>query len=295
VAEATSTADVQTFRFPRGNGFVALFCIVFLIAFLALVLVIPFLPARPAAQPWIMTIVGIPFFSVFFTMSCQVWRSRRDEIRVDGSRITWCRRERTVTMSWSHVEAIREYTFRRRFELVDESNQRLPLDYELTDFASLLEIVSRNTPRLRERHLLMHAFRCHPGERWLYIIAMLFSAALAAAGVVQGELSGVLVGLGMCLLAVVAYGRTVHTIEVRSSGLILLARFRTQHLAWRDIADVGLVHDISRSRLVRGPAPTVRIEPRAGKPIGLGEIVEGTIALFDAVSDAWRRAGAQLA
>ena len=295
MADVTSTSDVQRFRFPRGNGIMALVCIVFLIAFLALVLVIPFLPARPAAKPWIMTIIGIPFFAVFFRMSWRVWRNRRDEIRVDGSRITLCRRERKVTMFWSHVEAVLEYTLRRRLELVDGSHHRLPLDYDLTEFASLPEIVCRNTPRLRERHLLMYAFRRHPGERWLCIIAMPFSAALAAAGVVQGELSGVVAGLGMCVLAVVVYGRTVHTIEVRTTGLVLVAPFQTRHISWRDVADVGLVHENSGSGLIRGPAPTVRIELRAGKPIDLGAIVEGAIALFDAVSAAWRRAGAQLA
>ena len=266
--------------------------VVLFAAFLILVLVIPFLPGRSAsAKPWIATIVGVPVLGVLGWMCWVTWQHRREEVRADSSGITWSpRRNRRVTMSWSQVEGIRELALRRRLELMDGSHRRLPLDYDLTDFARLQEIVRRNTPRLRERHVLMHAFRPHPGERRLYLVSALVFITLATAGAVQREPFAVAVGLGLSVFSVAAYGRTVRAIEVGPAGLVLAAPFRTRQVAWRDVAGVALLHVYSGPGLLKGLHPIVRIQPRPGKPIDLGVIAEGTIPLFDATEAAWQRA-----
>ena len=292
VTEVASVGDVQTFQFSGVNGMMAFVRAVVCAAGMVLALAISFLPGIAAHPP--IAIVTRAVIGVVACMMWAIWRRRGQEVRTDGSRIMWCpRRDRRVTMSWSQVEGIRERALRRRLELVDGSRGHLPLSYDLADFARLLEIVRRNTPRLRERHVLMSAFRPHPGVRWLYLAAALFSLALAAAAAVQGELFPIAVGLALSIVAVAAYGRTVRAIEVGPAGLVLAAPFRARHVAWRDVAGVALLHAKSEFGLLAGLYPTVRIQPRAGKPIDLGVIVEGTIPLFDAVEAAWRRAGTE--
>jgi len=292
VTEVASVGDVQTFQFSGVNGMMAFVRAVVCAAGMVLALAISFLPGIAAHPP--IAIVTRAVIGVVACMMWAIWRRRGQEVRTDGSRIMWCpRRDRRVTMSWSQVEGIRERALRRRLELVDGSRGHLPLSYDLADFARLLEIARRNTPRLRERHVLMSAFRPHPGVRWLYLAAALFSLALAAAAAVQGELFPIAVGLALSIVAVAAYGRTVRAIEVGPAGLVLAAPFRARHVAWRDVAGVALLHAKSEFGLLAGLYPTVRIQPRAGKPIDLGVIVEGTIPLFDAVEAAWRRAGTE--
>src|SRR5437773_159602 len=187
VTEVASVGDVQTFQFSGVNGMMAFVRAVVCAAGMVLALAISFLPGIAAHPP--IAIVTRAVIGVVACMMWAIWRRRGQEVRTDGSRIMWCpRRDRRVTMSWSQVEGIRERALRRRLELVDGSRGHLPLSYDLADFARLLEIARRNTPRLRERHVLMSAFRPHPGVRWLYLAAALFSLALAAAAAVQGEL-----------------------------------------------------------------------------------------------------------
>jgi len=224
-------------------------------------------------------------------MMLVIWRHRDQEVRTDDSGITWYpRRDRGLTMSWSEVQDFRERVLRRRLELLDGSHRNLPLSYDLEDFEDLLKIVHRKTPQLRERHVLMRTFRRHPSTQWVYLVSMLFFIALATAAVVQRELLGVVGGLGVSIASLVAYGRTVLTIEVVPAGLVLAAPFRKRQVAWPDIAGVELLSAWGGGGVLKGAVPTVRIQPRAGKPIDVGAIVEGTIPLFDAVDAAWRRA-----
>jgi hypothetical protein len=190
VTEVAGVGDIQTFRSPPWTGMTALVYVVFFAAFLVLVLAIPFLPGRPApAIPWIAAIMGLPVFGVFGWMSWGMWQRRREEVRTDGSGITWCpRRDRGRTIRWAEVVAIRERALRQRLELIDRSDQRIPLEYRLTDFARLREIVRRHTPQLRERHALLREFRRHALVRWLNPLGGLFFAGLAVAGLVEDEL-----------------------------------------------------------------------------------------------------------
>ena len=285
-----SAGDVQTFRLPRWVGMMALVGVVVFAAFLVLALASPFLPGRPA-HPWILTITCGPVFGVFAWMSWAIWERRSEEVRTDASRITWCpRRDRCRTILWSEVVALRECALRQRLELTDLSRQRIPLEYQLTDFAQLRKIVRRNTPQLRERHALLSKFRRHALLRWQYLFTGLVFAGLTAAGLIKGELLAVAFGLGLVMFSVVGYGREIRSIDVGPTVLMLKAPFHSQVVPWREVSSIALLDVPAR----RGPVQTVRINLRVGKPIDLNMVAQGTIPLFDAVEAAWRRGGTEL-
>ena len=251
----------------------------------------------------LLPIPGVPMFSapmmvmrativtVGLVIWWEVWRRRGQEVRTDDSRITWFpRHDREVTMSWSQVHRVRERLIRRRLELLDGSHRTVPLSYDLPDFGDLLPIVHRNTPHLRERHLAMRTFRRHQSTQWLYLASTLGFVALLTVAIVQRERLSVVVFLGASIIGVLAYGRTVRRIEIVPTGLMLTTPFGSRQVAWRDVVGVELMHAWGGGGFLKGAVPLVRIRLGSGKRIDLGAIVEGTIALFDAVDAAWRRA-----
>jgi Bacterial PH domain len=246
-------------------------------------------PGIPMFSAPLMTVRAI-IVAVGLVIWWEVWRRRGQEVRTDDSRITWSpRHDREVTMPWSQVHAVRERLVLRRLELFDGSHQSIPLSYDLPDFGELLPIVHRNTPHLRERHLAMRTFRRHPSTQWLYLASTLGFVALLTVAIVQRERLGVVVFLGASIIGVLAYGRTVRTIEIVPAGLTLTTPFGSRQLAWRDVVGVELMHAWGGGGFLEGAVPLVRIRLRSGKRIDLGAIVEGTIALFDAVEAAWKR------
>jgi hypothetical protein len=250
----------------------------------------------------LLPVPGVPMFSapmmvmrativaVGLVIWWEVWRRRGQEVRTDDSGIAWSpRRDREVTMSWSQVHGVRERLVRRRLELLDPSHRSVLLSYDLPDFGELLPIVHRHTPHLRERHLAMRTFRRHPSTPWPYLASTLGFVALLAVAILQRDWFGVVVFLGASIIGVLAYRRTVRTIEVAPTGLTLTTPFGSRLVAWRDVVGVELTHAWGGGGFLTGAVPLVRIRLGSGKRIDLGAIVEGTIALFDAVDAAWRR------
>jgi hypothetical protein len=190
-------------------------------------------------------------------------------------------------MRWSDVVGIREYPVRQKLELTDLLRQRIPLEYQLTDFARLREIVRRNTPHLRERHALIREFRRHALSRWQNLLEALFSAGLAVAATMQGEALALAISLGFMVFAVALYGREVRSIDVGPTVLVLRRGFGSRVIPWPEVAGVTLLDVPGRA----GPVQTVRILFREGKSTDINMVAEGTIPLCDAVEAAWKRAG----
>jgi hypothetical protein len=286
VAEAPSGNDAKRFELPRSVGITALAGVVLFTAFLLLTVGIPFLPGD-MAHPWLATLTLAPVFGVFVSMSWRIWWRRREQVRTDAVQLVWSPRPQSHrTMCWANVVDIHEYPFRQRIELTDLSGQRIPLEYQLTGFGQLREIIRRNTPHLRERHVLIREFHRHAFLRWINVPVAVFFAGLAAAGALRGEAFAVAGGVGFVIFAAVGYARELRSVDVGPGALVLRRPIRSTEVPWREVRAVELLDVPGRA----GPVQTVRIQVRDGKSIDLNMMAKGTIPLFDAVEARWRRA-----
>jgi hypothetical protein len=279
---------VQTFRFPRSIMIWAVVGTALFGGFLALTLAVPFLPGE-MAHPWLLVILCGPIYAGFGSMGLALWRRRNEEVSTDSSAITWCPwRDRRVRIAWSDVTAIYERTQRMRLEIVDGLHHKvIPLEFQLTDFARLREIVRANTPQLRARHELMREFRRHALLLWDNVVGIVFFFPLAVWAFAKGEPYAGVAFMGFVIFALAGYARATRSIDVGPQVLVLKAPLSTDVVPWRDVVAVALV-DVPR---LGGTVSTVRIQRRYGQPIDIKMVAEGTIPLFDAVDAAWRRAG----
>jgi hypothetical protein len=213
------------------------------------------------------------------------WRRRDEHIQIGTTHITLLRASGSqLVMRWDEIVQIRERFLLRRLELVDIRRRVLPVEFQLRDFARLREIIQERIPSLRDRHARAHGFRRYGLGRWPLIALLAFLVGFALVAVFASDWRGALSLTAFAGLLAAWTFTEVRSVRVGPHEVILQRFIGARRIPYTAITRIDLVDAESE-----GVAAGVTIALRSGAEIKLQGFLEGYLALFDSLSEAWNR------
>lgn len=243
--------------------------------------------AEARAVSWIMAICAIAFLAFAFLCFLS-WRACRRSVSIDPNGICLISpRAPDLFLRWDEIAAVKERPLMQRLVVSDLSGcRRINLEYQLRDFEELRRILLELT---RSRTLpvqLPNAFHTSISAPVILTIAVIFWGGTAYLSFKQGATGSSLFFVGFGVFTLAAMFFQVRAIRILANDLVLEFVLRRQVIPLKQIADVRLKNVSVRWNSVA----LVIVEQANGKRLRLGGVREGSILLYEALSDAWRKA-----
>ena len=207
-------------------------------------------------------------------------------VAVNSDGIWGLPRSAAVTfIRWSDVGSVRALDVVQRLVVRDTTgNKKIKLEYQLENFEKLRAFVLEHSAAARLRTPPTTIFHRNWVNRGVMLASFVIFLLLTGLCVRQRQPRPAPIFLGFAVLALAGLMREPARVEITNDGIVI------RYLGWRrtvpfdSITNIEFVdlHDRGNVR------PTVIIERKSGKSLKLVGYREGSIALNDALSSAWR-------
>jgi len=281
MSEPYVTADRQDiYALPPSVG---LWCLAGVVLFWAMALcglLLPFIVGERALETGLGAVV---FFLPLGWYALDGWRRRADYVQVGSTHITLVRASGSdVAMRWDEIVEMRERPVLRRLELLDRQRRVLRVEFQLTGFARLRELVQERAPVLRDRHVRIREFRRYSLGRWPWVVLYAFLVGFAFFAVATGDWHAAAVCVAFTGLTGAWAFSEIRSVVIGQRDIVLQRLVGARNVPYDAILRIEVV-DAERE----GVAAGVIMVLRSGEEIKLQGFLDGYLALSDALSAAW--------
>jgi len=278
-------ADAILFRFPRGLAWVMLGSALLFAS--AVVLCAVILTRRHGV---VLAIVPLVAFGAISVLSFRSSLRLFDSVAVNSNGIWYVPRNgQLIFLAWHDIGAVVAQDVQQRLLIVDAAGQTtIRLEYQLAHFQRLRDFVlSHTSARTRVDTTPMTEFH----RTWINkLVLLFFSAPLlvvawAAEGQGQWGASVMLVVFATVLLLSITLDPL--RVLVEPQAVVITYPGWKRKIPFSQITDISLTDESFRGNVFAA----VVIRKSQGKPIKLYRFREGSLALYETLKAAWRRAG----
>jgi hypothetical protein len=278
--------EQQTFRFPKSIKWFCLIGVLFFWGMAFLGLALPYIQPSKNTYEWILGPVLAVVFIPLGWYCFKVWRKCDAYVRVSETEITYLSPHgEQISLHWRDLFALKERVLLQRLELYDTRGQKvMNLEYQLEDFDRLIQLIQRDAPQLREKHVIYKVFHRHGYVRSMLLGSCIFFAIF---GLFILYKSNTLMGLVFLVFAALSLATSLREISRVTVGQ---TETTLTYPLWERKVPYGQIVDITLKTVIGGQGNvsiTVIIKRYKGKDIKLSMIKEGSLVLFDALQAAW--------
>jgi hypothetical protein len=279
----------ETFRYPRRfKAMTAVSGVVF--AALAFML-LKWLEVGPIRHPELFAAIMLTLFG-FLTWCVAMFRRADDEVTLDESSIAYRVPGRTtLIMSWPEITRVRARDLLQRLELTDVAGaRRIVVAYQMENFARLRRLIRDRTtpaapagppPRVFAKSLAAILLPLH----WPVVLITVAAWFWRQGASPYALLFGIAWGLWSLL-------GPAWRVRLLDDAVAIDYIGRGRRIAYADIVEVRIEdRKAVRDKETTGGVATVIIETTRRRAIQLAGFKDGSLALFTALEDAWKRGG----
>ena len=279
----------ETFRYPRRfKAMTAVSGVVF--AALAIML-LKWLELGPVRHPELFAAIMLTLFGSL-AWCFAMYRRAADEVTLDESSIAYRVPGRTtLILTWPEITRVRARDLLQRLELTDVTGtRRIVVAYQMENFARLRRLIrERTTPpapigppqRVFAKSLAAILLPLHWPVVFIIVAAWFWRQGASPYGVLFG------VAWGLWTLLAPPW-----RVRLLDDAVAVDYLGRGRRIAYGDIVAVRLEdRKAIRDKETTGGVATVIIETPRGGTIQLAGFKDGSLALFSALEDAWKRGG----
>ncbi len=281
---APPLADALFFNFQPGFRWLMLGGAILFFGFMAFGLALPI--TDPAHTSPAIMILCVAFFGLFGALALQAFTIALDTVAVNSDGLWYLHRKGGRTfIAWSDVGSVSARDVGQRLVVTDLSgNKKIKLEYQLENFEKLRAFVLEHSAAARLRTPAVTIFHRNWVNRGLLLVGFVTTLFFTCLCIRQGQPKPAPIFLGFAVLALVGLMREPARVEITNEAIVVIYLGWNRTLPFDSITNIEFVdlHDRGNVR------PTVIIERLSGKPLKLGGYREGSIALNDAISSAWR-------
>lgn len=277
--------DYETFAFPDGYRGFRIFeaSLVGLVGLgqIALLFYVP--------RTWPIALPVIAFFGWILRFAIDAARRSKDEIQTRREGLEYRPHQAlSQLLLWDEISNLKEHPYLQHLVAMDRSGTRkIKLEYQLENFDSLREIILEKAQNRTNSVQIPFVF--HRTRHFLifFLVGCLFCLAMARLSYTKGGMITTLFFLGFAGFSLLPLFIEPVIIRVLNNRIILQFILWQYSIGFDEISKLNLQNVSGRhgSRI-----PTVIIERRQGKPFKLNNIREGSIALYEAVLSALKKA-----
>lgn len=230
-------------------------------------------------QFWLFIVIG---YLVVFLLFFFAWKHRNDYITIDDDAIhLYLKSDRIISLKWHEIIAVKEHNFLKRLTLRDKNNNLLKIEYQIENLKSLLNIIINNISHLTQRYLNIAEFhrakRIHLSLGFCFIITSLIAAYFWF----SHALAPTFVFCCFSFFLFFIFLNEFVSVKILSDEIIIVYPLWKRKI---DISQIiGFKLEISPSGNVLS-LPRIVIRLSSDEGIKLTSLVEGTIALYSALS-----------
>jgi len=286
---APPPADALLFNFQPGFRWLMLGGAILFFGFMAFGLALPI--TDPAHTSLAIMILCVAVLGSFGALALQAFTIALDTVAVNSDGLWYLRRKGGTTfIAWSEVGSVSARDVAQRLVVTDlTGNKRIKLEYQLENFEKLRAFVLEHSAAARLRTPSTTIFHRNWVNRGLLLVGFVTTLFFTWLCIRQGQPKPAPIFLGFAVLAFVGLMREPARVEITNEAIVVRYLGWSRTISFDSITNIEFVdlHDRGNVR------PTVIIGRLSGKPLKLGGYREGSIALNDVLSSAWRasRAG----
>ena len=284
-SESLVPPDALVFKFPPSMAWMVLGCSALCFG-LVIVALVAFDPGHDSRAIEVLLVVGLGLFGAL-TLRC--FGHLRDSVAANSDGIWYLPRKGVPTfIAWCNVASVKADDTQQRLVLCDATSSRtIRLEYQLTDFGRLRELVLSHTAApTHVRPGAANVFHRTWINKGILLSSTAFLLVCAWLSNHQGQPGPALFFIAFAGFPLWAITQDPSRVKCTSEAVVV------EYPGWKQTIPFDAIHRIALNDVpMRGNVwAAVVIERREGKPIRLFRFREGSVALHDALLSAWQSA-----